>query len=31
MKELLLIGVAILAGITTFTVIVKRSGWDCIP
>jgi hypothetical protein len=31
MKELLLIGVAILAGIATFTVITKRSGGDCIP
>lgn len=31
MKELLLIGVAILAGIATFAVIVKRSGGDCLP
>jgi len=31
MKELLLIGVAILAGITTFAVIIKRSGGDCLP
>jgi len=31
MKELLLIGVAILAGIATFAVIIKRSGGDCLP
>ncbi len=31
MKELILIGVAILAGIATFTVIVKRSRGDCLP
>ncbi len=31
MKELLAIGVAILAGIVTFAVIIKRSGGDCLP
>jgi len=31
MKELLVIGVAILAGITTLTIIIKRSGGDCLP
>jgi hypothetical protein len=31
MKELLAIGAAILAGITVFAVIIKRSGGDCLP
>lgn len=31
MKELLLIGVAILAGVATFIMIMKRSGGDCLP
>jgi hypothetical protein len=31
MKELLAIGVAILAGITVFAVIVKRWGGECLP
>ena len=31
MKELLAIGVAILAGIATFGVIFRRSGGDCLP
>ena len=31
MKELLVIGVAVLAGIITLTIIIKRSGGDCLP
>jgi hypothetical protein len=31
MREVLMIGAAILAGIATFVVIVKRSGGDCLP
>jgi len=31
MKELLLIGVAVLAGIATSTVLFKRSRGDCLP
>jgi hypothetical protein len=31
MQELIMIGVAILAGIATFAVMVKRSGGDCLP
>jgi hypothetical protein len=31
MKELLLIGAAILAGIVTFIITMKRSGGDCLP
>jgi hypothetical protein len=31
MKELFVIGAAILAGISVFAVIVKRSGGDCLP
>lgn len=31
MKELLVIGVAILAGVATLTIIIKRSGGDCLP
>jgi hypothetical protein len=31
MKELFLIGVAILVGIATFTIIRKRTGENCLP
>lgn len=31
MKELVMIGVAIAAGLVTFAVIVRRSGGDCLP
>jgi len=31
MRELLMIGAAVVAGIVTFVVIVKRSGDDCLP
>ena len=31
MKEFILIGVAILAGIATFAVLFKRTGGDCLP
>ncbi|ADW19031.1 hypothetical protein Despr_2898 [Desulfobulbus propionicus DSM 2032] len=31
MKELLLIGVALAAGLVTLAVLVRRSGGDCIP
>ncbi len=31
MKEMLMIGVAVLAAITTLVVMVRRSGGDCLP
>lgn len=31
MRELILIGVALLTGVVTFAVIFKRTGGDCIP
>ncbi len=31
MEELYMIGLAILAGIATFAVILRRSGGECVP
>jgi hypothetical protein len=31
MKELILIGAAILAGIAAFALMIRRSGGDCLP
>ena len=31
MRELLLIGVSLLAAIATLVVLVRRSGGDCLP
>ncbi len=31
MKEMLMIGVAVLAAIATLVVMVRRSGGDCLP
>ncbi len=31
MKDILLLGVALLAGIVSFVLILRRSGGDCIP
>ncbi len=31
MKDILLLGVALLAGITAFVLLLRRSGGDCVP
>ncbi len=31
MKEILLLGAAVLAGIITFILLLRRSGGDCVP
>lgn len=31
MKDLLMVGAAVLAAITTFGVIIRRTGGECMP